>query len=126
MQVLAFREGGVLVTGDKPDPVPLGKLPDEIVQQFGGQLKNGLMLRFKIGTEGFFLDGDGAICGADLVWLGVANQSRARADLYSRIVFQWQMRTGKGIGIESILRAVQANADLQMGAPLPMSTQRML
>lgn len=122
-QVLAYREGGVLVTGDRLNPVPLGKMPDDILKKFEGKLASGLLLRFKNGSGGVFLDSEGAICGADLVWLGVANQNRSSAELYSRIVFQWQMRTGHGVSIESILQAVQANAGLQVCAPLPMSTR---
>jgi hypothetical protein len=79
------------VTGDVEGAVALGRLPQALIQQFEGKLKAGLLLRFKIGPGGFYLSDDGCIVGADLQLVGVANQAR-KADKYSRIVFQWQMR----------------------------------
>eukprot|EP00892_Ulva_mutabilis_P003393 jgi/Ulvmu1/1425/UM011_0154.1 len=90
--VLAYRANGELVTGDAVDPVVLGKLPTAVLQQCQHNLKDGMLLRLKIGPGGFFLDGNGNIYGADLHLVGVANRIR-KADLYSRIVFQWLLRT---------------------------------
>lgn len=105
LQVLAYQGEGGLVTGDAGEPVMLGKLPAAVVQQYRDKLQDGMLLRLRIGSGGFFLDGSGNICGADLHLAGVANQIR-RADLYSRIVFQWQLRTSQ-VNMESLIERVQ-------------------
>lgn len=105
MQVLLYRGKGELVTGDVGCAIVLGKLPEAVLQQCGDQLKHGTLLRFKVGTGGFFLDDTGSICGADLHLVGVANQTR-KADLYSRIVFQWQLRTHQ-VNMQSLLERLQ-------------------
>ena len=120
MQVLAYQQDGILVTGDKPDPVPLGKMPEEVVKRFGDRMKPGLLLRFKVGAQGLYLGDGGSISGADLQWVGVASQMRGKADKYSRIVFQWQLRNGQ-VTFDALLRAVQANADAPASDPLPIS-----
>jgi hypothetical protein len=118
--VLAFQQDGTLVTGDHPEPVALGKLPEDVVRKFGAKMKPGLLLRFCVGPQGFYLEDNGALAGADLQWAGVANAKRLTADKYSRIVFQWQMRNGR-VTFDALLAAVQANADMPALAPLPIS-----
>jgi hypothetical protein len=121
MQVLAYQAGGTLVTGDTPDPVALSKMPADAMARFGDKMKPGLLLRFKVGEQGFFLGESGAVAGADLQWVGVANQMRGGGDQYSRIVFQWQLRNGR-VTFDVLLRAVRGNAHAQPCEPLPMSS----
>lgn len=122
LQVLAYQDGGTLVTGDTPDPVPLGQLPTDVVQRFADKLRPGLLLRFTVGPQGFFLDDQGGVAGADLRWQGVASQLRGAADKYSRIVFQWQQRSGAGhaVSFDDLLCRVQQNADAPASASLPI------
>lgn len=105
LQVLAYRGQGELVTGDAGGVIVLGQLPKAVLQQCGDTLKPGTLLKFKVGTGGFFLDDTGNICGADLHLAGVANQIR-KADLYSRIVFQWQLRTHQ-VSMQTLVDRVQ-------------------
>lgn len=100
-----YRGKGELVTGDVGCSIVLGKLPEAVLHKCGHQLKHGMLLRFKVGNGGFFLDDTGNICGADLHLTGVANQMR-KADLYSRIVFQWQLRTHQ-VNIQTLVERVQ-------------------
>lgn len=119
-QVLAYQQDGTLVTGDAPTPVPLGKMPSDIVQTFADKLRPGLLLRFTVGPHGFYLDEHGSVAGADLQWQGVASQMRGVADRYSRLVFQWQQRQGTAVGFQDLLRCVEHNADAHPTAPLPI------
>eukprot|EP00775_Hariotina_reticulata_P010599 gene10599-10756_t len=81
-----------VATADEP-PVVLGRLPQVFVQQMGSKLRAGRLLRFSIQEGGLmFNPKDGSPAGADLAYEGPANQRRGRADLMSKIVFQWQAR----------------------------------
>ena len=120
MQVLAYQSDGTLLTGDQPEPVPLGKMPADIVARFGDKMQPGLLLRFSIGARGFYLGDGGSISGADLQWEGVANQKRGGADRYSKIVFQWQLRSGR-VTFDALLAAASRNVDASAIAPLPIS-----
>jgi hypothetical protein len=71
----------------------MGKLPDAIVQKMGS-VRPGLLLRFHVGANGFEFDSAGNVVDADLHLAGVASRHRRRADSYSRIMFQLQMRQG--------------------------------
>jgi len=69
------------------------RLPQQFVQQMGNKLRPGRLLRFSIHDGGLmFNPKDGSPTGADLAYEGPANQRRGRADLLSKIVFQWQAR----------------------------------
>lgn len=107
------------MTGDKPAGVSLGRMPAQVLEMLGHKLKAGLLLRFKIGPGGFYLGPDGMPIGADLHWLGTANQRRGSADLYSRVVFQWQLRT-HGSSYEDLAAAVQANTEANTECSLDM------
>lgn len=117
--VLAFQQDGSVATGDAPSPVTLGRMPAAVLQQYGHKMKAGLLLRFRVGPGGFYLGEDGMPVGADLQWVGVANQRRAAADLYSRIVFKWQARS-QGSKFEAILDVVRGNAGVDTAAQLPI------
>lgn len=121
LQVLAFQPDGTLLTGDRPQGVALGRLPTSVLDRFKEKMKAGLLLRFRIGAHGFYLGSDGDIAGADLQWVGVANQNRPAADLHSRTVFQWQMRHGKEVTMQALLAAAAANEHQPACAPLPIS-----
>lgn len=118
-QVLTFQEGGEVVTGDKPVGVSLGRMPAQVLEKLGHKLKAGVLLRFRIGPGGFYLGLDGMPIGADLHWLGLANQRRASADLYSRIVFQWQLRT-HGSSFDALASTVQINTEAAVDGSLDM------
>jgi hypothetical protein len=106
--VLAYRCNGSLVTSDRPEGVVLGRMPEAVLQHFGDKMKEGLLLRFRVGQKGFSLDSNGDIKGADLQWVGVANQLR-HADQISRIVFQWQLRTSQ-VRVGDLFEAVRRDA----------------
>lgn len=101
--------------------MPLGKLPASVLERFGDKMKPGLLLRFRIGAQGFYLGSDGDVAGADLQWVGVANQNRPAADLHSRTVFQWQLRHGKQVTMQALVHAAAANEHQPACAPLPIS-----
>jgi snurportin-1 len=68
-------------------------LPQEFVQQMGPKLlRAGRLLRFSIRSGGLLFNADGSPAGADLAYEGPANQRRGRADVYSKVLFQWQAR----------------------------------
>jgi snurportin-1 len=78
-------------TSDDP-PVVLGVLPDRFVHDLGDKLVKGRLLRFSIGEGGIYYE-SGCPIGADLRFLGAAIRRGQRPDSFSRIAFQWLMRT---------------------------------
>ncbi|RAL53467.1 unnamed protein product [Cuscuta campestris] len=86
--VLELLDGGKLATSDDP-PVIFGCLNGEFIQKTG--LHHGDLLRFSVGEGGLLLV-DGKLERADLQYLGKPNRSRAFADSYSKVLFQYAVR----------------------------------
>lgn len=106
VQVLAYCAGGELKTGDENCAVTLGRLPGALIDRFGDKLKAGLLLRFKVGPAGFMVNSDGCISGADLQLVGTVTNHIRKADRYSRIVFQWQLRTEQVVSVQDLIAKV--------------------
>eukprot|EP00891_Asterochloris_glomerata_P005970 jgi/Astpho2/5970/fgenesh1_pm.00080_%23_39_t len=100
--VLAYAQDRLLVTGDQ-QPVPLGQLPEAFVRKAGPGLRPGRLLRCSVGARGIQLV-DGEPTGADLKYEGLANQRRGRADVISKILFQYMARRSP-ITVEHLLKA---------------------
>lgn len=109
VQVLAYCASGELKTGDENSAVTLGRLPDGLIERFGDKLKAGLLLRFKVGSGGFMLNSERCISGADLQLVGTVTNQIRKADRYSRIVFQWQVRTEQVFSVENLVEKVSEN-----------------
>eukprot|EP00878_Enallax_costatus_P019259 GHUV01020315.1.p1 GENE.GHUV01020315.1~~GHUV01020315.1.p1 ORF type:complete len:152 (+),score=36.50 GHUV01020315.1:257-712(+) len=108
--VLEYRgpETAGVATADDP-PIVLGRLPQEFVHQMGNKLRAGRLLRFSIREDGMLFNMDGSPAGADLAYEGPANQRRGRADLISKIMFQWQARR-QPLQLEALIAAAAAAA----------------
>ncbi|KAL4524404.1 hypothetical protein Ndes2437B_g05176 [Nannochloris sp. 'desiccata'] len=94
-------------TGDEP-AIPLGTMPEQFVEKVGAKLKPGRLLKFTLGSGGVEFSSPIKIdnteqqqqqqqqemhpVGADLKFIGVANQRRGRADTLSKILFQMMAR----------------------------------
>ncbi|KAL3143993.1 hypothetical protein ABBQ32_003801 [Trebouxia sp. C0010 RCD-2024] len=87
---LEYRMDQTVATADTP-PVVLGRMPAPFVQSMGPALRPGKLLRFEIGPGGIQMH-DGQPLGADLKYVGVANQRRGRADACSKVLFQYMAR----------------------------------
>lgn len=83
------------------------RLPQVFVQQMGDKLHAGRLLRFSIRDGGMLLNPDGSPAGADLAYEGPANQRRGRADLISKVLFQWQARR-QPLRLGALLKAATA------------------
>ncbi|GFP89291.1 snurportin-1 [Phtheirospermum japonicum] len=86
--VLELLDDGRLATSDDP-PVIFGCLDRDFVQKT--ELQAGNLLRFTI-NEGGLCFADGKLERADLQYLGKSNRSRAFADSYSKVMFQYTAR----------------------------------
>lgn len=75
------------------------------------RLRAGLLLRFSIREGGILFNLDGSPAGADLAYEGPANQRRGRADLISKIMFQWQARRNPS-RLDALLAASRASVEL--------------
>lgn len=100
--VLRYQSDRGVCTADEP-PVTLATMPQAFVEKVGAKLRPGRLLRFAVGSGGVTFV-DGAPMGADLRYVGVANQRRGRADALSKILFQMLART-KPITIEALMAA---------------------
>jgi hypothetical protein len=109
VQVLAYCANGEQKTSDESNPVTLGRLPESLIERFGDKLKEGLLLRFNIGPAGFMVNSEGCISGADLQLAGTVTNHIRKADRYSRIVFQWQLRTEQAVTVQSLVHKVSQN-----------------
>ncbi len=121
-------------TGDEPG-IPLGMMPEQFVEKVGAKLKPGRLLKFILGAGGVQFSssslppsssfelgsnsggaGGGHVqedvvpVGADLKFVGVANQRRGRADTLSKILFQMMARR-QPITIE-MLEAVARESEM--------------
>ncbi|DBA77616.1 TPA: hypothetical protein ACH3X1_009415 [Trebouxia sp. C0004] len=106
---LEYRMDQTVATADSP-PVVLGKMPQDFVQRMGSGLRPGKLLRFDIGPEGLQVQ-HGQPVGADLKFTGVANQRRGRADVYSKVLFQYLARRDpNAIALSQLLHAAQKSA----------------
>jgi hypothetical protein len=84
------------------------RLPQEFVQQMGPKLlRAGRLLRFSIRSGGLLFNTDGSPAGADLAYEGPANQRRGRADVFSKVLFQWQARR-QPVQLNALLAAAAA------------------
>jgi hypothetical protein len=89
-------------------PPAAHRLPQEFVQQMGPKLlRAGRLLRFSIRSGGLLFNTDGSPAGADLAYEGPANQRRGRADIYSKVLFQWQARR-QPVQLNALLAAATA------------------
>lgn len=70
------------------------RLPAAFVSQMGSKLRPGRLLRFSLRGQGLLFSPDGSPAGADMAYEGPTNQRRGRADLISKVLFQWQARRG--------------------------------
>lgn len=73
----------------------------------GSKLRAGRLLRFSIREGGMLFNADGSPAGADLAYEGPANQRRGRADLISKIMFQWQARK-QPLQLDALIAAAAA------------------
>jgi snurportin-1 len=90
-------------------------LPQEFVQQMGPKLlRAGRLLRFSIRSGGLLFNTDGSPAGADLAYEGPANQRRGRADIYSKVLFQWQARR-QPVQLNALLLAAATAGQLEQG-----------
>jgi len=98
-------------TGDEP-AIPLGIMPEQFIEKVGTKLKPGRLLKFILGEGGIEFSSSSNVSsfsfevdnneqqqqeemhpvGADLKFIGVANQRRGRADTLSKILFQMMAR----------------------------------
>eukprot|EP00882_Tetradesmus_deserticola_P007875 GHRQ01008289.1.p1 GENE.GHRQ01008289.1~~GHRQ01008289.1.p1 ORF type:complete len:253 (+),score=91.54 GHRQ01008289.1:440-1198(+) len=105
-----------VATTDEP-PVVLGRLPQEFVQQMGPKLlRPERLLRFSIRSGGLLFNVDGSPAGADLAYEGPANQRRGRADVFSKVLFQWQARR-QPLQLDALLAAAGAGGKQQLEEP---------
>ncbi|BDA44230.1 Snurportin-1 [Coccomyxa sp. Obi] len=88
--VLQFLDSGHVATGDVP-PIIVCTVPHDVLGEKQDQLRNGRLLRFSVKNGGLFLR-DGELVGAELQFDGLASQRRGRADMCSKIVFQYLAR----------------------------------
>ena len=106
--VLRYQADRGVSTADEP-PITLATMPEAFVKKVGGKLRPGRLLRFALGPSGVtFMEGSPV--GADLKYVGVANQRRGRADALSKILFQMLART-KPITIEGLMAAAADEDD---------------
>jgi snurportin-1 len=75
-------------------------------------LRPGRLLRFSIRSGGLLFNPDGSPAGADLAYEGPANQRRGRADVYSKVLFQWQARRHP-LQLEALMAAAAAEQQSQ-------------
>jgi snurportin-1 len=116
LQYLNVPRRGVC-TGDEP-AIPLGTMPEQFIEKVGTKLKPGMLLKCILGDGGiqfssnlkFGIDASNKEqqqevhpVGADLKFIGVANQRRGRADTLSKILFQMMARR-QPIQIEMLTR----------------------
>lgn len=52
------------------------------------------------------VNSEGCICGADLQLVGTVTNHIRKADRYSRIVFQWQLRTEQVVSVQDLVAKV--------------------
>jgi hypothetical protein len=114
---LALQLDGGVATQDEP-PVVLGRMPTQFLarqQQPGGggggggggaRLGPGRLLRFTIRGGGITLH-EGRPAGADLHYEGPANQRRGRADLISKVMFQYNARR-QPVAVQELLEVAAA------------------
>jgi len=110
--ILRFDGTQYLYTSDDP-PIALGCLPSKFVESMGPKLRAGRLLRFALGPGGVAFC-NGQPTGADLRFLGAANQRRGRADTLSKILFQRLMRT-QPITIAELVEAAGASEREETG-----------
>ncbi|XP_051149597.1 uncharacterized protein LOC127264189 [Andrographis paniculata] len=86
--VLELLDDGRLATSDDP-PVIFGSLGMAFIEQTG--LQTGNLLRFSI-NQGGLCFANGKLEKADFHYVGKSNRSRAFADSYSKVMFQYMAR----------------------------------
>ncbi|CAH9117022.1 unnamed protein product [Cuscuta europaea] len=105
--VLELLDDGRLSTSDDP-PVIFGCLNGEFIQKTG--LRSGDLLRFSINEGGLVLV-DGKLEKADLQYIDKPNRSRAFADSYSKVLFQYAVRHSP-LQIEHIFASISSSASI--------------
>ena len=66
LAVLEYRMDGTVATHDDP-PAVLGRMPPSFVEQMGGRLRPGRLLRFRIGPGGVYFAGGQPVRGPGLL-----------------------------------------------------------
>lgn len=119
--VLQFLDSVHVATGDVP-PIVVCTVPHDVLREKQDQLRNGRLLRFSVRNGGLNLR-DGELIGAELQFEGLVNQRRGRADMCSKIVFQYLARHSP-ISMAQMLEACCLELDEQcqhtevaLGAP---------
>jgi snurportin-1 len=84
------------------------RLPEAFTSAMSRHLRPGRLLRFSLATGGLVLSPEGRPAGADLSYIGPANQRRGRADVMHKILFQAAARCG-GLSWEQLLAAAQSS-----------------
>ncbi|XP_010907560.1 uncharacterized protein [Elaeis guineensis] len=103
--VLELQDDGKLTTSDDP-PVVFGCMDGEFLQK--SNLRPGNLLRFAIGDESARLH-DGRLEILDLQFVAKVNpRSRAFADSYSKVFFQYAARHSP-LRIEDLIASIQPN-----------------
>lgn len=115
--VLTYRMDGTVATDDDP-PVVLGLLPDNFRAGSAHKLEPGKLIRFAIGPGGIQFAPDGVPAGADLRLLRLLNSRRARADAFSRILFQRHVRDGRHVTLQHLVHAAAAAPAPSMAAAM--------
>ncbi|CAA0810709.1 Unknown protein [Striga hermonthica] len=101
--VLELCDDGKVATSDDP-PIIFGCLDKDFIQKT--RLEPGNLLRFAT-SEGGLCFADGKLERADLQFLGKSNRSRAFADSYSKVVFQYMARRSP-LQIEHLFESVNS------------------
>jgi len=119
--VLLHREDGTLVTADE-EPVVVARMSQEAAAAVGGTTPAsgapaaGKLLRLNIGPGGIQLAEGYRPVAADLQLAGGAHMRRGRADIWSKILFQYQARRAPA-NLGALLEALAAqDASALLGA----------
>ncbi|XP_078170278.1 snurportin-1 protein [Carex rostrata] len=102
--VLELQNDGSLTTSDDP-PVALGCLSRDMIAQSG--LRVGNLVRVEVRDDSLKLV-DGKLDLGELQLVGKPNRSRAFADTYSKVLFQYAARRAP-LRIEDLVASIQSN-----------------
>jgi snurportin-1 len=94
------------------------RLPEAFTTAMSRHLRPGRLLRFSLATGGLALTPEGRPAGADLSYIGPANQRRGRADVMHKILFQAAARCG-GLSWQQLLAAAQSSEAAAAAAAAP-------
>jgi snurportin-1 len=112
---LVLQLDGGVATHDEA-PLVLGRMPAQFMAGGGGggrpgggaRVPAGRLLRFTIRADGITFH-EGRPAGADLHYEGPANQRKGRADLISKVMFQYNARR-QPVAVQELLEVAAAGA----------------